>query len=66
MPRVFATNAAPLMASDGLLVSSASTVMLEFLILNRSLVLISNSDRFNDQTLFDATDYELTCRDMGD
>ena len=44
-----------MMASADFLLSNAST-----------LVLISNSDRFNDQTHFDAADYELTCRDMGD
>ena len=66
MTRVFATTGAQLMASDDVLLSNAFNVMLEFLILNGSLVLISNSDRFNDQTHFDAAVYELTCRDMGD
>jgi len=54
-----------LLAAD-ILVSDASSVMLEYLALGRPVVLVTNPERFNDQTHFDSAGYEWAWRDMGE
>jgi tetratricopeptide (TPR) repeat protein len=57
--------AAFLMRAD-VLITDASSLMLEFLALNRPMVLITNPDHFADPTHFDAAGYEWMWRDMGE
>ncbi|MBT6094655.1 MAG: glycosyltransferase, partial [Rhodospirillaceae bacterium] len=61
-----AAAATPWLAHADVLVSDASSVMLEFLALDRPMVLLSNPDRFNDPTHFDAAGLEWAWRDMGE
>jgi CDP-glycerol glycerophosphotransferase (TagB/SpsB family) len=61
-----AASLAPMLARAEVLVSDASSAMLEFLALDRPIVLIANPDRFNDPTHFDAAGPEWAWRDMGE
>lgn len=61
-----AAAAASWLANADVLVSDASSIMLEFLALDRPMVLLSNPDRFNDPTHFDAAGLEWVWRDMGE
>ncbi len=57
---------APMLARAEVLISDASSAMLEFLALDRPVVLIANPDRFNDSTHFDAAGPEWAWRDMAE
>lgn len=61
-----AAPAAAALAAADVLISDASSVMLEYLALDRPIVLISNPERFNDPTHFDSAGYEWAWRDMGE
>jgi len=58
--------AAAFMAHAGLMISDASSAMLEFLALDRPLALIANPERFCDESHYDPSGYEWSWRDMGD
>ncbi|MEK9751908.1 MAG: CDP-glycerol glycerophosphotransferase family protein, partial [Rhodospirillaceae bacterium] len=61
-----AVRIADIMIAADVLISDVSSVMLEFLALDRLMVLISNPNRFNDSTHFDSAGYEWAWRDMGE
>ena len=53
------------MARADMMVSDASSAMLEFLALDRPMALITHPERFRDETHYDPAGYEWAWRDMG-
>ncbi|MDD9879089.1 MAG: CDP-glycerol glycerophosphotransferase family protein [Magnetovibrio sp.] len=60
-----AISVAPFMAAADVLVTDASGAMLEFLAVDRPVVMITNPERFRDETHFDPAGYEWAWREMG-
>ena len=56
---------APYLGAADVLVTDASSAMLEFLALDRPVILITNPERFRDEAYFDPSGYEWAWRDMG-
>ena len=61
-----AYDAAACLIRADLLITDASSLMLEYLALDRPMVLITNPDHFGDPTHFDAAGFEWTWRNMGE